>query len=187
MLHALNKKLLQNKRTENLTTAILDILPNNSSALGIECGNTLISKNILNAGKIASVTDVDILNGENNLSYDDASFDTVMLLDCLHHTNDPLNLLQESKRITKKFLIIKDHLCENKFDQKLLYFMDSVGNKSCSVPLPANYWSRKQWEKVFNILELNKITFQIKFKYYPQPISWVFGRSLHFLSLLVPY
>jgi SAM-dependent methyltransferase len=112
------------------------------------------------------------------------SFDTVLFVDVLHHTADPMVLLREARRVTRQSIVIKDHLRDGFFAGMVLGFMDWVGNKKHGVVLPYNYWSRQQWLDAFQELGLTIVTWMNDLKLYPVPADWVFGRSLHFIARL---
>jgi len=120
------------------------------------------------------------------IPHPDASFDYVMFVDVLHHTDDPRILLREASRVARKGVLIKDHLLEGTLAGPILGFMDWVGNARHGVPLPYNYWTRAKWDAAFR--ELNRVPGYWKrdLGLYPAPADWVFGRSLHFVARLDP-
>jgi hypothetical protein len=62
--------------------------------------------------------------------------------------------------------------------------MDWVGNAPHGVSLPYNYLSRAQWDEAFRQSSLVSRSTQTDLPLYPPPLSWLFGRGLHFISLL---
>ncbi len=48
------------------------------------------------------------------------SFDVCLFADVLHHTDDVTILLRAARRVTRRFVLIKDRLSENRFDFKTL-------------------------------------------------------------------
>ena len=72
-----------------------------------------------------------------NFRHPDASFDVVMFVDVLHHTDDPLLLLQEAQRVGK-IILVKDHFRKGFLAGPTLRFMDWVGNAHHGVVLPYN-------------------------------------------------
>lgn len=118
------------------------------------------------------------------LPFDDNSFDFTMISDVLHHTNDPARILQECVRVSRKFILIKDHICETWWDDKILKFMDWIGNRSYGVSLPYNYLSKREWEHLFALSnEVREVEFR-NIKLYPIPFSYIFDNSLHFMAKL---
>ena len=126
---------------------------------------------------------VTLFDGKS-IPFDDDSFDTVMLIDVLHHTTDPLSLLLEASRIAIKTIIIKDHILEGILAYQTLCFMDWIGNAHHGVALPKNYFTKKQWESKLYEVELRIDYWNEKIKLYPIVVDWLFGRSLHFISRL---
>lgn len=89
-----------------------------------------------------------------NIPYPDNSFDCVMIIDVLHHDTDPEKIIQEAKRVSKKYILIKDHYWKTKLDFKLLKYADYIGNAPYGVSLPYNYLKVSDWKKIFENLEL---------------------------------
>jgi len=119
------------------------------------------------------------------LPFADKSFDFIMLSDVLHHTDDPLVILQECARVAREFILIKDHVCDSEWDRIRLSFMDWVGNRGYGVVLPYNYLSTTEWNNLYEKAGLiceKKIN---KLDLYPQPLSSIFDSSLHFIVKLL--
>jgi SAM-dependent methyltransferase len=110
------------------------------------------------------------------------SFDAVLFVDVLHHTEDPMVLLREAVRVTREAIVIKDHTLNGWLASPTLRFMDWVGNKRHGVSLPYNYWPREKWERAFGELGLRVRDWNSKVRLYPFPAGLVFGRSLHFVA-----
>lgn len=120
----------------------------------------------------------------NKLPFDDASFDAVITVDVLHHCNDPVAVLKECARITRKWVVIKDHVANSRYDKKVLKFMDWVGNKAHGVVLHYNYLSSSEWNLAFDKVKLKKVKKIDELNLYPMPFDIIFGGSLHCLYLL---
>jgi SAM-dependent methyltransferase len=99
---------------------------------------------------------VNIFDGKH-IPHPDKSFDIVMFVDVLHHTDDPLNLLKEALRVSRHGLLIKDHLKEGFLANTTLSFMDWVGNAPHGVRLPYHYWTRQQWDNAFAQLKVRPV------------------------------
>ena len=56
-----------------------------------------------------------------------------MIVDVLHHCNDPVSVLKECARVSKRWVLIKDHVSDSVYDEKILKFMDWVGNRAHGV------------------------------------------------------
>jgi ubiquinone/menaquinone biosynthesis C-methylase UbiE len=107
-----------------------------------------------------------------------------MTIDVLHHTDDPIKVLKEMKRVSKRYILIKDHTANHSFDRFILKFMDYVGNRLYGVALPYNYLSNKAWLNAFKQTRLEVIKKTKRFYLYPWPFDLIFGRKLHCLYLL---
>lgn len=119
-----------------------------------------------------------------SLPFPDGSFDLCLFVDVLHHTKDPGVLLREAARVSRSWVLLKDHLDENVFDHLTLRFMDWVGNRPHGVVLMYNYQSRRQWEEIFSKCGLVETNWSKQVTLYPAPVSLLAGRGLHFVSLL---
>jgi len=118
------------------------------------------------------------------LPFPDASYDLSLLVDVLHHTDDATVLLREAVRVSRTFVLIKDHFCESALDEATLRGMDWVGNRPHGVRLPYNYQSRAEWDRTFAECGLKEDFRTTRLPLYPFPFSLALGRGLHFISRL---
>ena len=121
-----------------------------------------------------------------HLPLGDKSYDAVIFVDVLHHTDDPAALLAEAKRVARGAIVIKDHTMDGPFAYQRLRFMDWVGNAPHGVVLPYNYWTEQGWRNAFKGLGLAIVQWRSEIPLYPFPASFVFGRGLHFVAKLAP-
>lgn len=128
-----------------------------------------------------SYIEIDRFDGQT-IPFAAASFDVVMLVDVLHHTEEPLALLREAARVTRKHILIKDHTADSSFARGVLRLMDWVGGARHGFPLPYNYLSSKDWAAAIDTLGLTKASWQNRLSLYPWPATWLFDGSLHFLA-----
>ena len=120
------------------------------------------------------------------IPFRDKSFDAVMFVDVLHHTNDPSVLLGEAGRVARTAVILKDHCRDGMLANSTLRFMDRVGNAHHGVVLPYNYWPEAQWRETFEKLALAPVSWNARLGLYVFPFSLVFDRKLHFIARLLP-
>jgi SAM-dependent methyltransferase len=121
-----------------------------------------------------------------NIPHPDRSFDTVMLVDVVHHAEDGHRLLAEAARVAHRRVLIKDHNRDGILAYSTLRFMDWVGNARHGVALPYNYWSRAEWRQAFTGAKLGAESSAEALGLYPWPAGMVFDRHLHFIAALRP-
>jgi SAM-dependent methyltransferase len=118
------------------------------------------------------------------IPFQDNSFDTVIVIDVLHHTDDPKQLMREMKRVAKKNILIKDHTLSGFLAKETLKLMDYVGNSHYGVRLPYNYLTENEWTAIFKELNLTVHQWEDDLHLYPMPWTWLFDRKLHFIANL---
>ena len=118
------------------------------------------------------------------LPFDDGSWESVLLCDVLHHTDDPVGLLKEAVRVASHSIVIKDHVVRGVLARPTLQFMDFVGNAPHGVALPYNYLSEHEWARAFEQCGLKLAAEHRRLDMYPWIADWLFGRSLHFIARL---
>ena len=113
------------------------------------------------------------------------SVDVVTFFDVLHHTDHPTVLLREAVRVARSCIVIKDHVCDTRFAQRVLGLMDRVGNERHGVALPQNYWTSRQWSSAIQDLHLEPAVWRVgALGLYSWPANLVFGGRLHVLARL---
>jgi SAM-dependent methyltransferase len=183
------------RRSRVLLRYLLELIPSDARILDVGCGDGLIDEMVIAARPDASIHGIDIFLRPRLripvLKYDgvriphpDQSFDVVFFLDVLHHTTDPMLLIKEARRVSRKYIIIKDHNRDGFAAGPLLRFMDWMANAPHGVVLPYNYWSKKQWQSALGVLGLKMSEYRGQLGLYPFPGNWVFERSLHFITRL---
>jgi SAM-dependent methyltransferase len=121
-----------------------------------------------------------------SLPYEDNAFDAVLLIDVVHHADDPEHLLSETRRVASAAVVVKDHLREGALAQATLAFMDRVGNERHGVAVKDAYWSRPQWELALASVGLQVASWNERLGLYPWPASMLFERTFHFVARLEP-
>lgn len=190
-----HQALVAPRRTRVLAELLAARIPPRASVLDVGCGDGTIAKLILGMRADVSVRGVEFLvrpacqiecrpfDG-SRLPFPDDSMDVCLFVDVLHHTNDPRVLLREAARVSRGWVLLKDHLDENFLDDLTLRLMDWAGNRPHGVTLTYNYQSRAQWGEHFAGCGLSQTYWSTDVPLYPFPFHLLIGRKLHFISLL---
>jgi SAM-dependent methyltransferase len=183
------------RRVRVLSAHLSQLIPPGARVLDVGCGDGLIAKLIMERRPDTRIEGIDVLVRPNthvpvtqfdggHIPHEDASFEVVMFVDVLHHTEDPVVLLREARRVARRAVVLKDHCRDGLLAGPTLRFMDWVGNARHGVVLPYNYWPRRQWDAAFAELQLIPEEFRARLSLYPFPASFAFERSLHFIARL---
>jgi SAM-dependent methyltransferase len=186
---------LHDRRIRVLTSHLAALAPRGGRVLDVGCGDGLLAQRLGHARPDLELTGIDVLVRAGAcvpvatfdghvIPYEDSSFATVMLVDVLHHADDPMELLREAVRVSSRAVVIKDHTCNGWLAYPTLRFMDGVGNARHGVRLPYNYWPRQRWLDAIAALGLTVGEWRASLRLYPQPASLLFDRSLHFAARL---
>lgn len=183
------------RRVRVLADYIARLVSPRAKLLDVGCGDGLLAREVLQRRPDVEVAGVDVLVRPNThlavqpfdgrrIPHDDGAFESVMLVDVLHHTDDPTVLLREAARVASSEVILKDHTMDTPLARPILRFMDRVGNERHGVNIVYNYWSTAQWRTAFGELRLEVADWVGDPPLYPWPASLVFGRGLHFVAKL---
>lgn len=191
-----HRRVVMKRRVLQISKQISKLLPNNvTSMLDVGAGTGEMAQAINQFHPEVSISGIDVYIRSqtfipifqydgNTLPFADNSFDAVMIIDVLHHCDSPVAVLQECARVSKEWVIVKDHVSNSMYDKQILKFMDWIGNRSHGVNLPYNYLSSSEWNTVFNSIGLINVHHVEHLNLYPMPFDIVFGGSLHCLHLL---
>jgi SAM-dependent methyltransferase len=195
ILDRVHGNLVHSRRVRVLADWLVRLLPQNAKVLDVGCGDGLLAKIVGDARPDLTLEGIDVLVRENThvpvryfdgkrIDSPDGSYDAVMFVDVLHHTDDPEVLVKEAARVARQSVVIKDHTKNGLLAGPTLSFMDWVGNARYGVALPYNYWPRRRWDDMFQRQNLKVDEWVDRLGLYPAWARPVFERKLHFVARL---
>ena len=145
------------KRTDNIVGLVSRYINKKDKILDIGCGACNVAKRLVDSGFDVTALDIKnlsihkdmtpIIYGGEKIPFDNDSFDVAFLITVLHHVKEPEKLLRETKRVSKRIIIIED-VYESNFQKLLTYLMDSLINFEF-IGHPHSNKSDKEWKKEF--------------------------------------
>jgi SAM-dependent methyltransferase len=194
LIGKLQRAFVYDRRVRRLAELLSQTIPASCIVLDVGSGDGKLAWTVLQRRPDLRIEGVDVLMRPQSwitmksfdgttLPYPDATFDAVMLIDVLHHTVDPVALLQEALRVSRGALIVKDHVLQGFLANARLRLMDYAGNADHRVALPYNYMSEPEWTKIEALLDLRIVTRINRLDLYGWPLDYFFGAGLHFLAI----
>ncbi|MBU1199374.1 MAG: class I SAM-dependent methyltransferase [Nanoarchaeota archaeon] len=153
------------QRTSKISKDIAFLLSDVKTFLDVGAFDGMMTKKIMQGNNKLKGKGIDILvpkktyvpvkkyNGKK-IPYPDKSFDAILLIDVVHHAENPDALLKEAARVAKKYVIIKDHYYKGFIDKMILSAVDFIGNESFNIKVKFHFFKIDEWK---NILRKNKL------------------------------
>ncbi len=194
--NTVHRNFALNRRIRVLAREIAALIPDNCSLLDIGTGSGEIALQVTQQKRGCSIRAIDTVcredcqvpvdsyNGEH-IPFAAGDFDYVMLIDVLHHTLAPLELMREAFRVARHAVIIKDHVCDSRFARTVMTATDWFANRQHGVSLPYNFWSTAQWRDAWkNSLAVAPEVYRDDFGLYPWISYLLFSRKMDFIAKL---
>jgi SAM-dependent methyltransferase len=193
MVGGIQAGLIFHRRIRVLARHIAPLVPRGATVLDLGCGDGLLGRTIRTERPDLALTGMDVLVRPKtripvqefdglSVPMGDRSVDVILLVDVLHHADNPIRLLTEAARVARRAIIIKDHMQAGWFDRQTLRLMDWTGSAALGVSLPCNYWSAQEWTLALQRIGAAIETWNTDLGLYPWPASALFDRSLHFVA-----
>lgn len=165
------------------------------SVLDVGCGHAYVTKALQDKFPNIRFVGVDVKVRDNpaipvtaydgkTLPFEDKSFDAVMMIDVLHHTDDPVATLKECVRVAKQFVLVKDHIADSFYDDLRLRFLDWFGNRPFGIPMTYEYLSSQEWEEAFAAAGVTPTKKMRRIQTCPPPFYYLLDHDLHFIASL---
>ncbi len=194
-LERLHDGYVAERRARILAQELAALVPQAASVLDVGCGDGALAQRLGALRPDLEIRGTDVLLRPHahievteydglHLAEEDTAIDVVLMVDTIHHSEDPTQLLSEARRVARANVIIKDHRRNGLLAQQTLRFMDRVGNARHGVALPYTYWSEAEWREQWATQALEVEVFRSDLHLYPLPFGLVFDRGLHFLARL---
>lgn len=144
-----------------------DFIEKGVKILDLGCGSGTVGKTFQNFFQ-AEIIGVDIkdyrvsplpfqIYDGLHLPFSDKSFDVVLINYVLHHSEDPIALLKEAKRVTEDKIIIFEDLLDGFLSGLICRLHGASFAKFLGDFNKISFKSEKEWERVFEELGLNTL------------------------------
>jgi SAM-dependent methyltransferase len=185
------------RRVRRLAALVGPLIPSGAHVLDVGCGDGRLARRILDARPDVRLEGMDVLvrpetavpvsafDGRH-IPFPDGGVDACLLVDVLHHAESPLALLGEAARVSRRAVVVKDHVVDGWLDRWQLRLMDDVGNRRFGVARPYDYWTWDRWQAAWKELGLRAVGLERNLRLYPGALDRLFGRGLHLLARLEP-
>jgi SAM-dependent methyltransferase len=120
---------------------------------------------------------------DQKFPFEKESFDMVMLVDVLHHDENPERLLQESARVSRKYILVKDQKVEGIFAQQRISLLDWAANDPYEVPCTYKYYTPDQWRELPQRFGFETVESVGAMVLYPAGFELLFGGKLNYMAV----
>lgn len=193
VLEKTHGSLVMSRRVRVLAETIAPLLPA-GRVIDVGSGSGVIARGLFSLRPDLLIEGFDVLVRKDaavptaafdgrSLPIPDGAAAAAVLVDVLHHAENPAGLLRECARVAS-VVVVKDHLSRSALDERVLAFMDWVGNRPHGVDLRYRYFTPRSWQEALATAGLVETARSRVPDLYPFPFSLVFGRDLHFVARL---
>jgi SAM-dependent methyltransferase len=125
-----------------------------------------------------------VLYDGRRLPFGDRTFDVAIVTNVLHHADDQLAVLAETCRVTRRRVIVKDHLARHALDRWKIAALDIAGNRRFGADTRGDYLDHSQWSAMFEQLPNAKVTWYEGLSFRTGLLELAFGNELEVMFTL---
>ncbi len=145
---------------QTLEAALAPWIAEGGTLLDLGCGDLRLGDGLRRARRLRRYVGADIwpartappagceyvpIDSTGRFPWSDRTFDTVLLVDVLHHCDDPGWTLAEGLRVASR-AVIKDHFEYGSGTRTLLRLLDYLGNRPYGVSVPRRYFTPESFK-----------------------------------------
>lgn len=141
-------------------------IPENHAILDIGAGVGTVACKLMRKGHKVVCLDIDhamiyfdinlIIYDGTHFPFRDNHFDVAILINSLHHCQQPKQVFQEAARVAKRLIVIEDTFV-HPLEKWIVAISDSLGNMEFYMH---NYMSISEWQKYLETQNFNVINFE---------------------------
>jgi SAM-dependent methyltransferase len=143
----------------------------------------VVGVEILRRPDTVSSVPVALFDGKS-LPFADKTFDVSLICDVLHHTKDQPALISEVLRVTRKRILIKDHLYKNRIQKYLLLVLDLLGNYRFGIKVTGDYLSPEDWIRILSSAAIETLSLYHDVPVRKPPLRFLFTNAVEIIFVL---
>lgn len=115
------------------------------------------------------------------IPFPDRSFDIALACNVLHHAEAPFELFDDMLRVTRRLVVIKDHVAETRLQHFQLRVLDQLGNRRFGVDASGAYLSWREWQSLFRHHRILEVLVADRLRMRRGLMAGLFGNQLEVL------